>query len=174
MSILLKALFLSSVFSFGAVGPDPLRNAELENAFVGSYRLTEDSMAINSCSGVEADQTYDFTINSPSGFDVLRDVGVVAMPGENIQVTKEIQSLSDSDQILMTQTTVRSHKDGREVGIQLITMLPKSFERGAPSASKEILPVIYVKYQYFIIDYSLSGLIEKMSSVQECTFKKLP
>jgi hypothetical protein len=174
MGIFLKALLLSSFFSYGAASSDPLRDAELENTFVGSYQLADESLGKNTCSGVVAGQTYYFTTGNPSGFDVLRRADSVSKEGETIQVSKDIQLLSESDQIVITQTTIRSHVDGRDVGIQMITMLPKSFQRGEVGVNSEITPVIYVKYQYITISYSPTGLIEKMNSSQECTFKKLP
>jgi hypothetical protein len=80
------------------------------------------------------------------------------------------------DIVAIQQSHLKTNS-GIEIRLQLATltqfMETYATRREGSSPELKVVRATYVKYQYFVIVYGATGLIEKIDSVDECVFKRL-
>jgi hypothetical protein len=80
------------------------------------------------------------------------------------------------DIVALQQSHLKTNS-GVEIRLQLLTLTQfrETYARRVEGKAPELTVVkaTYVKYQYFVVVYGVTGLIEKIDSVDECVFKRL-
>jgi hypothetical protein len=116
---------------------------------------------------------YDRPLFSSLNIGTLKDSTV----GVNIENTANIYETRGSSDIVMSQQLLMSNQDGASIAIQLVTFSPSGeyliTTHADGSKTQSFVPMMYAKYQYIIVGYGPTNLIEEIMNVDECLFKRV-